>query len=145
MKSPLRVAIQVTALFVLFVGAVFVGRSLPVPGQAEAALIKPAPPARPLSAPSWFTCGSIWEVATIDYPEPGRVHVMCSNELVAGVRTFAFKADDSATASRMLSLFNTAYVTGTPLELYYVTDDASSWGCPPTACRMLEGARLFAP
>jgi len=141
MKSPFRIALQVVALFVLFVGAVFVGRVLPAPGQAEAAPIEPGPAGRPLMAPSWFDCGMVFEVAVIDYPEPGRVQVTCTNDQ-AGAYIFAFKADDQATASRILSLFNTSMATGAHLWLYYVTDDATSWGCPPASCRMLEGAKL---
>jgi hypothetical protein len=143
MKSPFRIVLQVTALFVLFVGAVFVGRVLPVPGQAEAAPIQPAPEARPLMAPSWFDCGPVLEVAVIDYPEPGRVQVMCTNNL-GGIQYFAFKGDDQATASRILSIFNSSMAMGEPLWLYYVTDDATSWGCPLASCRMLEGAKLAA-
>jgi hypothetical protein len=142
MKSPFRIALQVVALFVLFVGAVFVGRVLPAPGQAEAAPIEPEPAAKPLMGPSWFDCVAVLEVAVIDYPEPGRVQVMCSND-IAGAHYFAFKGDDQATASRILSLFNTSMATGTHLQLYYVTDDATSWGCPPASCRMLEGAKLM--
>ena len=141
MKSPFRITLQIVALFVLFVGAVFVGRVLPVPGQAEAAPIELGPAAKPLMAPSWFACGPVIEVAVINYPEPGRVQVMCTNDL-SGISVFAFKADDQATASRILSLFNTSMATGEDLWLYYVTDDASSWGCSPATCRMLEGAKL---
>ncbi len=141
MKSPLRIALQVGALFVLFVGAVFAGRVLPLPGQAQAAPNLPGPGEKPLMAPSWFDCGIVLEVAVINYPEPGRVQVTCSNDL-GGIDNFAFKGDDQATASRILSLFNTSMATGERLFLYYVIDDAGSWGCPPASCRMLEGAKL---
>ena len=70
---------------------------------------------------------------------------MCSNEIVPGVRVFAYKADDAAEANRILSLFNTSLVSGVPLELYWVSDDSTSWGCPPATCRMLEGAKLEVP
>ena len=59
MKPQLRFALQVAALFVLFTGAVFVGRSLPLPTHAEAAPVEPEAPSRPLSAPSWHSCISI--------------------------------------------------------------------------------------
>jgi len=144
MKSPLRPALQLAALFVLFTGAMFVGRSLPLPQLAQAAPIEPAELARPLSAPSWGSCGALLEVRVINYPEPGRVEIKCTN-LINGVQYLAFKGDDQATASRLLSLFNTSMATGVSLSLYWVVDDSSSWGCPPASCRMLEGARLIAP
>ncbi|MCX6024878.1 MAG: hypothetical protein NTY23_01225 [Chloroflexi bacterium] len=147
MKSPLRVAIQIAALFVLFVGAVFVGRSLPVPGQAEAAPIEPALPAKPLMGPNIAPCGGILQSAVITYPSPGRVQVKCSSPLPGIAQPYyAFKADDEAMASRILSVLNTAFVTGLPLDLYYVADaESGSWGCDPTSCRVLEGAMLVAP
>jgi hypothetical protein len=146
MKYPLKATIQITALVLLFVGAVFLGRSLPQPTRVAAAPLEPAAAGRPLMAPTmvptWFSCGAINHTAVFSYPDPGRIYVQCANTPGAGVYWFAFKADDSAAASRMLSIFNTALATGKPLMVYYVDVDGSSWDCDYSNCRPIEGAQV---
>jgi len=143
MKSPFRVTLQIAALLVLFVGAVFLGRSLPPPTRAAAAPIAPANAARPLMAGTWFYCGAISNVAVFSYPAPGRIHVACTNTPGDGVYYFAFKADDSAMSSRMLSIMNTALATNKPLWVSYVNVDGTSWGCGYSDCRPVEGVEVW--
>jgi hypothetical protein len=142
MKSPFRVTLQIAALLVLFVGAVFLGRSLPQPTNAVAAPIAPANAARPLMM-GWWSCGAISNVAVFSSPAPGRIHVACSNPPVSGVYYFAFKADDSAMASRMLSIINTALATNKPLWVWWVDVDGSSWGCGYGDCRPITGVEVW--
>ena len=141
MKFPLRVTLQIAAVLVLFVGAVFLGRSLPQPTRVGAAPIEPASAARPLAAGTEFPC-TVYRTAVFSYPDPGRIHVQCSNTPGSGVYWFAFKADDSAAASRMLSIFNTALATGKPLIVWYLNEDGSSWGCGYADCRPIQGAAV---
>ncbi len=141
MKSPLRVTLQIGAVFVLFVGAVFLGRSLPQPTRAAAAALEPANAAKPLAAGTEVSC-TIYRTAAFSYPDPGRIHVQCSNAPVPGVYFFAFKGDDSATASRILSIFNTAFAMGKPLLVWYLNEDGSSWGCGYADCRPIQGAAV---
>ena len=55
---------------------------------------------------------------------------------------FAYPTSDSANASRMLSLFETAKATNTTLTFYFDTADLSgaSFGCLTTDCRNIWAA-----
>jgi hypothetical protein len=58
------------------------------------------------------------------------------------VKWFAYPTSDSANASRMLSLFETAKATGTTITFYFDTADLSgaSYGCLTTDCRAIWAA-----
>ena len=55
---------------------------------------------------------------------------------------FAYPTSDSANASRMLSLFETAKATGSTITFYFDTADLSgaSYGCLTTDCRAIWAA-----
>ncbi len=73
-----------------------------------------------------------------------RVVAHCaSGYLISGTTTtiywFAYPTSDSANASRMLSLFETAKATGSTLTFYFDTADLSgaAYGCLATDCRAI--------
>ncbi|MCP4690285.1 MAG: hypothetical protein GY859_19690 [Desulfobacterales bacterium] len=69
-----------------------------------------------------------------------RVHVKCV-ESVGGIQWFATSTADSAKAARVLSVINTAMVTGRALFIYYDPEDVSgaSFGCQASDCRIITG------
>ncbi len=69
-----------------------------------------------------------------------RVHVKCE-ESVGGIQWFATSTADSAKAARVLSVINTAMVTGRALFINYDPDDVSgaSFGCQTGDCRIITG------
>ncbi len=78
---------------------------------------------------------------------PSRVHVRCTSALTDGASTvfwFAVSTADSGSASRFLSIFTTAKVTGKVLALYYTSGDTSgtAWGCGAADCRAIWGAEV---
>jgi hypothetical protein len=89
----------------------------------------------------YFTCVPTG-VATFDE----RVHVRCNAADPNGIVYFAACSDkDSANASRYLSIFTTAKVTGKNLGLYYDLSDTSgtSCGCSTSDCRVIWGAEVL--
>ncbi len=52
---------------------------------------------------------------------------------------FAYPTSDSATASRMLSLFETAKATGSTITVYFDTGDTTgvAYGCAANDCRAI--------
>jgi hypothetical protein len=58
------------------------------------------------------------------------------------VRWFAYPTSDSANASRMLSLFETAKATGSTITFYFDTNDlsGSAYGCLNSDCRAIWAA-----
>jgi hypothetical protein len=76
-----------------------------------------------------------------------RVHVRCSNPGQPGpsIYYFAFCSSiDPALASRYLSVFTTAKVTGKNLSIYYDPADTSGTGCGCNAgdCRLIWGVEV---
>jgi hypothetical protein len=75
-----------------------------------------------------------------------RVVAHCASGFVVDATTtvhwFAYPTSDSANASRMLSLFETAKATGATLTFYFDTADMSgvSYGCLATDCRGIWAA-----
>lgn len=69
-----------------------------------------------------------------------RVHVKCV-ESVGGIQWFAISTADSAKAARVLSIINSAMVTGRPLFINYNPTDTSgdSFGCQASDCRIITG------
>ena len=57
---------------------------------------------------------------------------------------FAYPTQDSANASRMLSLFETAKATGSAITFYFDTTDVSgdAYGCVDTNCRAIWAATI---
>jgi len=74
-----------------------------------------------------------------------RVHIRCSAATPGGISYFAVSSSDSGTASRFLSIFTTAKVTGKDVLIYYNASDTSgnAWGCNASDCRVAQGAELL--
>ena len=68
-----------------------------------------------------------------------RIHVKCA-ESVGGIQFFALSTADSAKAARVLSVINSAIVTGRPLFIFYDPADTSgaSIGCQSNDCRIID-------
>ncbi|MCL5996451.1 MAG: hypothetical protein M1546_10425 [Chloroflexi bacterium] len=76
-----------------------------------------------------------------------RVHVRCSTGAAPGNAIFYFaycSQQDSALASRFLSTFTTAKVTGKNVIIFYSQNDLSgaNCGCSTSDCRVLTGAEV---
>ena len=75
-----------------------------------------------------------------------RVHVRCSPAAPGNISYFAVcTTNDSATASRFLSVFTTAKVTGKNLDIFYTASDTTSGtacGCAAGDCRLAWGAEV---
>jgi hypothetical protein len=74
-----------------------------------------------------------------------RVHVHCTVAYNGTIQWFAFcNANDSATASRMLSVFTTAKALNGHIGLYFDPNDASgtNCGCSSGDCRVILGAEV---
>ena len=58
------------------------------------------------------------------------------------IRWFAYPTNDSANASRMLSIFEVAKATGATVTFYFDTSDLSGagYGCATTDCRAIWAA-----
>ena len=110
----------------------------------RARLATAAAPAAPLAT---HTCTPI-RVGVFASPS-GRIHVQCSNVYVApgpkNIYWFAVSNSDSATASRFLSVFTTAVVSGKQVYLWFDESDESgaAWGCGAADCRTATGALLL--
>jgi hypothetical protein len=105
----------------LGIAAVFLLRILPVHA------------ATPLS-PATFTCTPNGVVSA-----NVRVVVRCPTLYNSAIFWFAYPTSDSATASRMLSVFETAKATGATVTVYFDSADTSgsSYGCDPANCRAI--------
>jgi len=93
------------------------------------------------AALTYFVC-SPTHVAAFDT----RIHVRCSTPAETTVYYFAVcAASDSAFASRVLSVFTSAKVTGKQLAIYYNPADTSgtSCGCSTADCRVIQGAEVM--
>ncbi len=114
----------------LGIAAVFLLRILPVR----------AAPASPLVGAT-FTCSP-------DRVVSANVQVVahCASGLYIDPSTtifwYAYPTSNSANASRMLSVFETAKATGSTVTFYFDTADTSgaSYGCDPTNCRAIWAA-----
>jgi hypothetical protein len=87
-----------------------------------------------------FTCTPIGVAAFSN-----RVHVRCSPATADSIGYFAVcTSPDSGFASRALSVFTTAKVTGKNLVIYYNTADTSgtACGCAASDCRVITGAEV---
>jgi hypothetical protein len=74
-----------------------------------------------------------------------RVHVHCTVAYNGTIQWFAFcTANDSATASRMLSVFTTAKALNGHIGLYFDPNDTSglNCGCASGDCRGVTGAEV---
>jgi len=88
-----------------------------------------------------FTCTPVG-VATFT----NRVHVRCSTAAPpGGIYWFAVSTANSASASRFLSIFTTAMVTGKNLRIWYTPSDTSgsAFGCLVSDCRTATGAEVL--
>lgn len=125
LKRCLKLAIVVVPIVVAVVLVV-----TSVPTQAGA-------PSAPTDV---FTC-TPFAVAAFET----RVHVRCTQPYNTTIYYFAYCATkDSATASRMLSVFTTAKATGKDLFVYFTPSDTSgtACGCATADCRVVTGAEV---
>ncbi len=103
--------------------------------------VKASAPATP-QAPNYdlFTC-TPYRVAAFT----NRVHIWCSSPTPQGISYFAVSTSDSGAASRFLSIFTTAKVTGKNVMIYYWYTDTSgaAWGCGSGDCRVASGAEIM--
>jgi hypothetical protein len=93
------------------------------------------------AAASTFTCTPVGVAAFTN-----RVHVRCSTAAPpGGIYWFAVSTADSASASRFLSIFTTAMVTGRNVRIWYSTSDTSGgeFGCLVSDCRRATGAEVL--
>ena len=142
---PWKRVFQIGTLLILFAAAFFVGRALPQPLNAQAAAPVQVSVDGSPTLLNYFPC-TIVRTGVFSAPAPGRVHVQCSNAINdngASITFWAFKADDSATASRYLSIFNTALATGRTVGIFYNSgENGSAWGCDVSNCRPIVGATM---
>lgn len=127
--------VEIMLLFGLLIGVL----SSSVPTQAAATN---RPGAAPYN-PAWYTCTApISDVAVFN----NRVHVRCSgvSPAISGVYWFAVPTTDSANASRYLSIFQTALLSGKTLVFWLDPNDTSGadWGCHASDCRAVMGAKV---
>jgi hypothetical protein len=68
-----------------------------------------------------------------------RVVARCAVAYNSTISWFAYPTSDSANASRMLSVFETAKATGDTITVYFDTTDTSgtAFGCLATDCRAI--------
>ncbi len=105
------------------------------PAQPAAAAPAPAPNA-PLSE---WTCTPL-NVAVFST----RVHIKCSTSPGSNVYYFAVSNSDSGLASRYLSIFTSALLTGKSVNIWYNPgDNGNAWGCGYSDCRPIWGAALL--
>lgn len=73
-----------------------------------------------------------------------RVHVFCATPYNGTISWFAYCTADSATASRLLSVFTTAKATGKDVGLYFDPNNTSgtACGCAASNCRLVTGAEV---
>jgi hypothetical protein len=98
---------------------------------------QPEAPASPNA--EWTTCTPL-NVAAYG----SRIHVKCV-EIVGGIQYFAASTANAANAARLLSLLNTAHVTGRQLDILYEPSDTSGTaiGCAESDCRLLLAAAIL--
>jgi hypothetical protein len=93
------------------------------------------------AAPDVFTCTPTGVAAYTN-----RVHVRCSTAAPpGGIYYFAVSTANSASASRFLSIFTTAMVTGKTVRIHYTPSDTSgtAFGCLASDCRTATGAEVM--
>jgi uncharacterized protein YchJ len=123
---------------VLLACALVFALSRSVPTEAAPALAPENP-----AATNWYECVTPDQVAVF----ATRVHVHCAstNPTIAGVSWFAVPTSpDSAYASRVLSVFQSAMVANKRLWLYVDPSDTSGsiFGCNSGDCRRIVGAEI---
>jgi hypothetical protein len=109
------------------------------PAQPVAAAQSPAS-AQPGAATAAYECVSI-DVGV--YVE--RIHVRCSVAAPGGISFFALSTANTAHAARVLSLIETAHVTGKHLYITYDPSDLSgaAIGCGNSDCRLIQFLSLL--
>jgi hypothetical protein len=74
-----------------------------------------------------------------------RIHVLCTVPYNGTIGYFGYcSAGDSATASRLLSVFTAAKALGKNVGVYFDPNDTSgaACGCQSTDCRVVSGAEI---
>lgn len=132
-KYSKQVKLAVFAFLVLFALVLLLTASTPT--KAGAPALSPAVPAY-----DTFTC-TPYRVAAFT----NRVHIWCSSPAPGGISWFAVSTSDSGSASRFLSIFTTAKVTGKNVIIFYTASDTSgnAWGCNAADCRIAQGAEVM--
>ena len=126
--------IKFAAVVLLVMLALVASLTASTPNKASTPAVAPATPT------DYHTCTPIG-VATFT----SRVHVRCSTAAPGGIYWFAVSTADSGSASRFLSVFMTAKVTGKNLGIFYTASDTSgnAWGCSASDCRVAWGAEVL--
>jgi hypothetical protein len=139
--SNLRLAIEILLVIIIAASAFSTFRS----AQGASVAAPDAP-----DAAYWYQCNSpsVEHVAVFT----NRVHVWCQSTTavggapaLSGIYWFAFPtSNDSAAASRFLSLFQTSAISGRYvwLEVNPTDTSGSSFGCAAGDCRRVFGAEL---
>ncbi|NOZ06227.1 MAG: hypothetical protein GXP41_07745 [Chloroflexi bacterium] len=73
-----------------------------------------------------------------------RIHVKCAAG-ISGIWYFAYPTSDAAGAARVLSVLNSALVTGRTLVILYDPSDTTSGppiGCAASDCRLLQALEV---
>ena len=73
-----------------------------------------------------------------------RIHVKCS-AAISGIWYFAYSTADDAEAARVLSVLNSALLTGRTLVILYDPSDTTSGppiGCAASDCRLLQAVEM---
>jgi hypothetical protein len=105
-----------------------------------------APPLQAQSVGANQTIGATFTCTPISVASfTNRVHVRCSAAAPGGIYWFAVSTKDSGMASRFLSIFTTAKVTGKNIFIWYDAADLSggAWGCLNSDCRNISGAEVL--
>lgn len=139
--NPSRLRLACEVLLIALVLAAGLSRFIPT--RAAAA---PAPNAP--TATYWYVCNPANHVGVF----PDRVHVYCATTTpiggapdISGIHWFAVSTTtDSASASRYMSLLQTAVITAKPIWLMVDPNDTSgvSFGCAAADCRRLYGMEM---
>ena len=128
LKITARYGRLAPAAIVLIVVAALLASSTPTQASAPA-------------APTVFYSCTVDNVAAFT----NRVHAHCTVPYNGTIYWFAFcSANDSATASRMLSVFTTAKALNGHLGVYFDPNDTSgtNCGCASADCQVISGAEV---
>jgi hypothetical protein len=144
--SAFNLRLLVEVALILCVLILLISSSIPTQAAPAAVVSRSA---SLQAANFWYTCSSVVDVEVFT----NRVAVHCSlalpppgsPTLPAGVLWFAVSSFDNTAASRFLSLFQTALLSGKTLNLYLDPNDTSgaAWGCLAAECRTLNGATIL--
>lgn len=93
---------------------------------------------QPANAAATFISCTPDQVMVFSSASGGRLHVHCAAS-VGGISYFALSSSDQAAAARVLSVINSAIISGRTLTILYDPADlsGSAIGCQNTDCRLI--------